>query len=134
MNSELNKQLHAALTTSGLAAQKETLTATFSNGRATSTRELTDAEARQYIDYLNGKAATIPKTNVANKMRRKIISLAHSMHWHIPGSQKVNMARINQWCKTYGQYHKALNDHNIDELTNLVTQFTLVYESYLSNL
>jgi hypothetical protein len=77
----------------------------FSDGRTTTSKELTMAEARAMIQRLNtlrsGEAA-------AGKMWNKIIYLSHEMRWIIPAhpKPKADMPRITGWCKRYGYLHK----------------------------
>ncbi|MBA9078961.1 hypothetical protein [Rufibacter quisquiliarum] len=66
-------------------------------------------------------------------MRKKIISMAHKMRWQIDGT-KVDIARIDAWCRKYGAPAKGFNDYTYNELPKLVTQFGKVYKSYLEGL
>ncbi len=132
MNPALNKQLHGLLTQTGLTPQKADLVSGFTNGRSDSSKDLTNEEAKKMIAYLNSTADI--HNEKSNKMRRKIISLAHEMHWHLSGTQKIDMPRLNAWCVKFGYLKKELNKYRYNELTTLVTQFTAVYNSYLSKL
>lgn len=66
----------------------------------------------------------------ADRMRKKIIYYAHLMKWEVAGG-KVNMDKINNWCKSRGMFKKALMLHTVTELTQLVSQFEKVYKSFL---
>ena len=132
MNPALNKQLHGLLTQTGLKEQKAALVNSFTGNRSDSSTDLTNEEAKQMIAYLNTKATE--HGEAANKMRRKIISLAHEMHWHLSGTQKIDMQRVNDWCLKFSYLKKELNKYTYTELTKLVTQFTAVYNSYLHNI
>lgn len=132
MNPALNKQLHGLLTQTGLNEQKANLVTGFTAGRSDSSKDLTNEEAKQMIHYLATKANE--HGEAANKMRRKILSMAHEMHWHLTGTQKVDMERLNNWCTTLGYGKKALNKYTYEELPKLVTQFEFVYKYYLSKL
>lgn len=132
MNPALNKQLHGLLNKSGLSTQKESLVHSYTNGRSISSKDLTNDEAKNMIGYLNGVVNV--ESFASNKMRRKIISMAHEMHWHLPGTQKIDMVRLNDWCVKFGYMKKELNKHAYKELPTLVFQFEAVYKSYLSDL
>ena len=111
-----------------LMPQKAAMVNGISCGRVESTRDLTNDEADALINHLKA-------LEPGHKMRRKIIRLAHEMHWHLPGTKKINMERINGWCQQFGYLHKALNEYTNDELPKLVTQFEQgPYKHYLSNL
>ncbi len=129
MNSALNKQLNGLLTSTGLTSQKASLVLGFTGGRSESRAALTDAEALEMIAWLKTQGNN--NDDAANKMRRKIISYAHQLHWYLPNTQTVDMARIDGWCTTYGYGHKKLNDYTYNELPKLVSQFRLVFKSFL---
>jgi hypothetical protein len=121
------KVLHTMLGATGLQGQKAALVAGVTQGRTESSRELTSAEADTIIAYLKTQQP-------AHKMRRKLIGLAHEMNWHLAGTRKVDMERVNAWCVSNGYLHKPLNDYTVKELPKLVSQYELVYKHYLSNL
>lgn len=123
-----NSILHGLLTSTGLMAQKRNLILGFTDGRTESSKDMTYQEAGALITHLKSLDAS-------HKMRRRIIKMAHEMGWHLPGTQKIDMDAINEWCKKYGAYHKPLNDHSATELPRLVTQFEFgPYKHYLSHL
>jgi hypothetical protein len=132
MNISLNKQLHGLLTQCGLNEQKAALINSYTAGRSESSKDLTDGEAAQLICFLATKANE--HGEAANKMRRKILSMAHEMHWHLPDTQKVDIECVNDWCIAYGFGKKLLNKYTYNELPKLVTQFTQVYKSYISKI
>jgi hypothetical protein len=109
-----------------------------SNGRTSSTRELTQSEAFGLIDSLVDKTPNHWKQRNAamDKMRKKIIGYAREMGWFVPGDlRKVDMERLNGWCRKYGFGKKALNAYSYEELPKLVTQFEQgPYKSYLSKI
>ena len=132
MNPALNKQLHGLLTSTGLGLQKAALVSSYTHGRSESSKDLSNEEAKQMIAYLARVAND--HGEASQKMRRSIISMAHEMHWHLPGTQKIDMERLNDWCCVYGFGKKVLNRYSYVELTKLVTQFKIIYNSYISNL
>ena len=135
MNPALNQQLHGLLTQAGLHEQKATLVSSYTRGRSSSSKDLTNEEAKLLIAYLAGVANV--NGEAAQKMRRRIISMAHEMNWHGPltpegGKQKIDMDRLNEWCIHYSFGKKVLNRYSYQELPKLVTQFEFVYKDYLS--
>ncbi len=132
MNYTLNKQLNGLLTSAGLTAQKNDLVLGFTNGRSESRADLSDAEASEMIQYLEKVIGG--HSEASNKMRRRIISYAHQMHWHLADTQAVDIKRLNNWCEKYGYLHKPLNNYSYDELPKLVSQFKAVFADTLSKL
>jgi hypothetical protein len=121
---------------------KEILVSGFSDGRATSSKDLQTDEAAEMIKHLKSLDNDELK---AEKMRKKIISMAHEMGWELEesgarsqklgGRRKADMKRIDEWCKTYGYLKKSLDNHTYKELPKLVSQFEKgPYKHYLSNL
>lgn len=108
ITTELNKQLHALLTSTNLMSAKEDLVGAYTSGRSTSSRDLNNFEAIELIRYLKSVQSTqklqqlqaqqphanpnhisnsmpvfkkkIPAEQ-ANAMRKKMIALAHQMGW-----------------------------------------------------
>jgi hypothetical protein len=132
MNPALNMQLHGLLNKAGLMPQKADLVTSFTKGRSESSKELTNDEAKEMITYLT--SITDASDAASQKMRRRIISMAHEMHWHLPGTQAINMQRLNEWCENFSYDKKKLNAYTYNELPKLVTQFKIVYKDYLSKL
>ncbi len=101
----------------------------FSDGRETSSKELEQNEAQLLYNYL--KDLHGDQQDKANRMRRKLISYAHQMHWYKQGTREIDYERIDNWCNKYGMFHKKLNDHNTTELAKLITQFEGMFVKYL---
>jgi len=135
MNTQLNKQLHTLLSATGLMQQKENLVLGFSHGRGESSKDLTDAEAKEMITYLQSRQ--VPSLegvveSAANKMRRKLISIAYEMHWAKPGDWKTAVMAIDIFCTgPHGMFKKELKQHSYKELVQVVSQFELMYKKYL---
>lgn len=115
----------------GMETQSKTLVSSFSNGRETSRANLTIGEATDLIKWLKSQD---PEEKKAETMRRKMISLAHEMNWREPGSFKVNMRSLDEWCVKYGYLHKKLNQYLYSELPKLVSQFEGVHKSFLNGI
>jgi hypothetical protein len=131
MTTQQNKMLYGLLNKTGLMKDKANLIYGITKGRSESSKDLSFEEARLVINYLQTQDKT---TDGINKMRRKIISMAHEMHWHLPGTQKIDMERLNAWCEKYGYGKKKLNDYSYNELPALVSQFTKVYKDFIDKI
>lgn len=135
-----NHHLHRLLAEANLTAEKAALATEFSQGRTARSSELTMAECQALIRHLEnglGLAAPAPTPEqqaATDRMRRKIISLAHDMRWHEPGTQRADMARVNGWCQARGFGKKQLNQYTLDELRKLVSQFKIVHKKYMDEL
>lgn len=132
MNYTKNKSVHWLLTQTGMMAQKESLVSSFTQGRTTHSSQMNDAEADELITWLRSQAK--PSVNPANKMRRKILSMAHEMGWHTlqNGRYVADMHRINEWSLKYGYLHKPFNHYRHKELPRLVTQFENAYKTFIN--
>ena len=131
MQPQLNRQLYGLLNSTGAATQKANLVLGFTKGRSESTADLTDAEAKEMIAYLQRQQTP---DDPANKMRRKFLAFAHEMRWHNPGTKNLNMQHVNDWCIKYSYLHKPLNDYTIKELPALISQMEQVYKHFLKTL
>jgi hypothetical protein len=115
----------------GLDEHKASIISGATDGRTESRGDLQRTEATDLIKYLKGLD---PDEVSAEKMRRKIISRAHEMGWRMPGTLRVDMKRLDDWCGKFGYRHKHLNSYTLAELPALVTQFDAVYTSFLKSL
>lgn len=120
-----NKILHALLNKTGLTEFKRELVYSYSNNRTESSKELLIDEATALINYLKKQN---PETVQAEKMRRKIIAMAHKMRWETEEG-KVNMKSVNNWCINKSYLKKPLMEYSLQELPKLVSQFENVYKS-----
>jgi hypothetical protein len=120
--------IHTLLSKHSLKDEKASIVEAFSAGRTTSSKELRFAEAAALIGHLKSLEPTV---GGAEKMRNKILSMAHEMNWRHEGTQRVDMDHVNNWCLSRGYIKKKLDDYTYNELPKLVTQFEEVYKSYL---
>lgn len=93
MTNYLNKRLHAELAARGLTGdKKEYAIYGFTNGRTSSSADLSDAEAREFINSLpaaGGKdndtasspAKWQPPTDEADKRRKQILAIGYGIGW-----------------------------------------------------
>lgn len=100
-------------------------------GRVERTRDTTSAEAADIIEYLVRQSDLPPSAR--DKMKRKILSLAHEMRWELPNGS-VDMVRVDNWCIRFSGKEKGLDDFSYNELPALVTQFEKVYRDFLKGI
>lgn len=131
-----NNELHYLIGQLGIDAEhKEELVYQYSNGRTTSSAEMIIPECQALINHL--KAATKgyskvkdPKSDPANVMRRKILSICHEMGWKNEISDQIDWEKLNGWLFQYGYLKKDLNSYTLYELPKLVTQFEQLLRDY----
>lgn len=109
--------------------QKKSMVAGFSEGRCTSSRDLFFDEAAALIRHLK---TLQPNYHAAQKMRNKILYYAHEMHWEKGG--KVDIKRVDEWCRKFSFLHKPLDQYEYNELPKLVTQFEKVYLHFVKSI
>jgi hypothetical protein len=125
------KAIHTLLHLRGLMDEKQNIIRTFSDNRTDSSRAITDHEADELITYLQ---KLDKKSEEDDKMRKKILSMAHEMSWRIAGTGRIDMARVDLWCITYGKFHRRLDQHSHNQLPELVSQFEFMYKRFLNAL
>jgi hypothetical protein len=134
MNHAQNRQLHTLLSITRLMHEKANLVNGFTGGRSDSSKDLSFEEAADMIEYLQGERKSV-KSEAANKMRRKVISLAYEMRWAKSGQWATALLSIDNFCKgEHGIYKKELQMHGYNELVQVVTQFESMYKKYLNAL
>lgn len=135
MNQPINNNqlscIHALISKLRLKERKEEMVLGFTSGRSGSSKDLTSEEANAMIRHLK---QLDPEEVKAEKMRRKIISMAHEMGWKVAGNTRADMQRIDAWCVKFGYKHKKLNQYLPNEMPALVTQFEAVYKSFLKGI
>jgi hypothetical protein len=125
------KGIHTLLNKQGLKDDKDSIVQSFTAGRTTSSREMYHDEAAALIGHLK---SLDPQDTASDKMRNKIISMAHEMGWRIQGTESIDMQHVNGWCVAHSYLKKKLDDYKYAELPKLVTQFTEVYKSFIKKL
>ena len=126
LNTNQLRAIHALLGEHGLRDEKESIVEAFTGGRTTHSSKMSGKEAAALIGHLK---SLNPVNNRADKMRNKILSMAHEMQWEKEG--KVDMEHLNNWCLSKSYLKKKLDDYEYNELPKLVTQFEQVYKSHL---
>ena len=120
---------------------KESIIESFSGKRTTSSKELSFNEAGALIEHFQSMDQSERRST---KMRNKILMMAHEMGWELPAKpsipgyepgikpkNKVDLARVNNWCVKFGHAHKPLDQYTYEELPKLVSQFEEVYKGHL---
>ena len=127
-----HKALYATLNKLGAMEDRHELVYSFTEGRTSDTRELSDSEVDGILSRLTGsehKSRVAPEGNKmeGHQSRRRILSLCYQIGWTVydPGKGKmvVDMKRLESWCIQYGHMHQPLMDYRPHELGKLVTQF-----------
>ncbi|MEJ7821972.1 MAG: hypothetical protein WKF85_06600 [Chitinophagaceae bacterium] len=117
-------KIHVLLSQLHLIDQKQHIISSFTNGRETSSKEMTLNEATQLIKHL---AASDP----CEKMRKKVFALAYNAGiiwgdtWE---DKKMNAAKLNQFLLYRGAIKKELSRMNKNELVKVVTQFEYIIQ------
>ena len=127
--------VYALLNKTGLLPQKENIVFGISGGRTGSTRELSHEESLALITYLKEQDTETEDPRVT-KMRNKIYYYAHEMKWQQPHSRDkflvADYKRIDDWCLQFSYLKKKLNQYTYAELPKLLSQFEMVYKSFLN--
>lgn len=102
----------------------------------TSTRDLSYSQAYELIKDLQESKNQSPVHQRSDKMRKKIISMAHELGWQYYSENRsklcADMNAINAWCIKYGHKHKNLDDYTYVELPTLVSQFEQMYKGEIA--
>jgi hypothetical protein len=98
----------------------------FTGGRTTHLSEMTKVEFMKMVGALKGES---PR----ERMTRKVLSMAHEMGWELHDG-RVDMTRVNAWCRKYTKQKKDLDKVSEKDLPALVTVFEKVYVSFLKGI
>lgn len=151
---QTNRQLHVLLSQSGSMAHKAELVNGFTSGRTEHSSEMFEFEAINMIKWLKqqqlpAQAAVVAssrreqgKGDKADKMRKKILALCHTMGWYARtpagalllrnGKPVLDFGRIDAFCTEKTHCKKTLQAHTADELPLLITVFERLLKSDLS--
>ena len=122
------KAIHTLLNKQGLKEEKDSIVKSFTAGRTTHSSQMLFEEAASLIGHLK---KLDPHDIASDKMRNKILSMAHEMNWRIKGTEKVDIDHVNAWCISHGYLKKKLDDYKYNELPKLVSQFDEVYKGFI---
>lgn len=112
-----NSRLHQLLSALGIDSDgKAELVLTYTQGRTGRSSEMLAWECENLNNALQQMV-----NDQLQPMRRKALSLAHQLGWeHADG--RVNMARVDGFCRSRSASKRPLNRMNKDDLRKLVTQ------------
>lgn len=129
LSERVRRRLFALLGEAGIkdTDDRHALIHTYTGGRTSSTKNLTDKEGLSIIEDIS----KMFPTNAPDRMRKKVIALFRSMGVETQG--KADMVKIDDWCVQYGHKHRPLNDYRVKELPKLISQVQKVYEDWLKN-
>lgn len=127
---QTTQYIHRLLCATRQVEHKADLVSSFTQGRALSSRDMYEEEAQALVDFLQNGGKVEDK---ADKMRKKILSICHTMGWYKEGTKTLDYARIDAYCEKYSAVHKPLNKHTLQELPTLVSQFEAVLKSHLKH-
>lgn len=121
------KKIHVILNELGLMACKEKIISDCTDGRTASCRELTRHEAKTLIGVL---------CNMDDRHRHinAILYLAYNMemiYGTSPEDKKMNVAKLDAFCKSRGSVKKALYLQNVTELKKTHRQFESIYRRHM---
>lgn len=128
INKKQLSAIHVLLNKLDMMDDKKAIIEQYSNGRTSSSKELTILEAKALIGNLKSMIPESEDETKSKKMKNKIIGMAHDIGWELGASGKIDMERLNRWCVHSGSFKKKLDEHSVSELTSLVSQFERVYE------
>jgi hypothetical protein len=123
--------IYAQLRQLALTDEAASIVHAFTARRTTSVKQMNSLEASELIAHLKNQN---PQEARATAMRNKILSMAHDLGWHKPGTTQVDMQHVNNWCCTYGYGKKKLDAYTYAELPELVSQFEILYKQQLNKL
>ena len=121
--------LHAALHGKNLLGKKAEIVEAVTNGRTSSSKELTAAEAYALLADLN-KKTVVP--DPGKKMRGNIIAMAHEIGMIKKVNGRDDYSRLDAWMLNNSYLKKKLFAYTYKELPTLVTVFKKVYLSALN--
>jgi hypothetical protein len=119
--------------------EKEMIVQGFSEGRCTSSKELTVHEALLMLKYLHDR---LGDENDKGHMLAKIFSICHELavlqptagwvKYNGQGKRVADGKRFDEWAVKHSYLKKKLDRYTYKELPKLVTQFELYYKHLLS--
>jgi hypothetical protein len=137
------KAIHALLHKHQLLAQKANIVESFSNGRSSSSKDLTTEEARELIMHFNAAPEASNKDN-KGPMMRKLFAMAFEIGWISKVTVatqcgnidvKKDYSRLYGWVQKYGYLRKELRKYTYKEMPKLVSQFEFnIYNPYIQKI
>lgn len=122
------KKVHTLLSKSGLMDQKRSLIEAVTNGRTTSSKQMTFDEAVSLINYLSNDS------DATYRMRMKVFFYAYEIgiceHGDVT-ERKINAAALDAYLVKNSYLHKRLNEYSSAELPKLVNQMAMILKHNL---
>lgn len=126
------RRLFALLQKAGLTGERSHIVYQETNGRTSSTKELTTVEAANMIKWLQKVAPIDQKKASIDTMKRKLLAQFHQMGWYKAdssgvwviggnGQPRLDYDRINAWCIKYSPAKKSLHLMTYNDLVKVVT-------------
>lgn len=118
------QKIHVLINQQGLKDEKANIISNVTEGRTTSSRELTLKEAKLLIEWLC-------KTDPNNAMKKKVFALAYEigMIWgDSVEDKKMNAIKIDSFLLAKGTVKKKLNQLSHNEMIKVVNQFQKMKE------
>lgn len=115
-------KIHVLLTQQGLLEYKADYISQFTNGRETSSKEMTVGEAANLLKVLS-------QTDPNEKMRRKVFAQAYEAGYifgHSWEDKRMNAAKLNRFILEKGTVKKELNKMTRAELIQTINQWDAI--------
>lgn len=131
--------VHTVLHRHGLMHDKRNIIDSFTNGRSTSSKDLTFDEAKELLAAFNTKPAA--DVDPRTPMIKKLFKMAHQLGWIkkqkvVSGSsitEKNDNSQLYGWVNQYGYLKKDLKKYTYSELPKLISQLEFgAYKSYIA--
>jgi hypothetical protein len=134
MNSAENRRYHLLLKECGITNEddKKTLVAAWSDGRTTSSTELTPVETTAMLRHLQNEHSKLCKP-----MRGKVIHYLCLLGYVIPGTKEADFDKINRFIVDMGSNNPRrviLNYLYYSELPAVVSQVEVMYKNETNRL
>lgn len=129
-----SKIIYALLAKENLMHHKEDFALSYSDGRTTSTSELTFDEANNLIGYLQqGQKAYTSTVDSAVKIRRKIFHYCYLLGWAVYDKKAkreyVDYQKLDAWMLQYSYMKKKFREYKVSELPKLMQQFEQMFKA-----
>lgn len=113
---------------------KKALISLLTDGRATSTKDITFDEAKHLISHLSGE--TEPDKAAYQEQCRKVVGQIYRLSYEIgmsfgdtPEDKLMNCAKINKFCRERGTVKKNISEMNLQELRKTHRQFEAMFQN-----
>lgn len=118
--------VHRIIEREGLTFVSDNLALEFSGNRTNVLAELNHKETQALINNFIKPSST-------QKMKRKILSMAHEIRWVTPEG-KIDINKLNNWCKKYTPSHCDFNAISAKDLPIVVSIYEKMYKNVLKQL